>query len=94
MNATKHIEMRGVTKAFRFFTLQDISLDLETEGVIVTRHGKGSFVAEAQALAGELQEDKLHEHLNAAAQIAHQLGLTDEELATRLRRVQKKLEQK
>jgi ABC-2 type transport system ATP-binding protein len=29
MSSTKHIEMRGVTKAFRFFTLQDISLDLE-----------------------------------------------------------------
>src|SRR6186713_853985 len=75
-------------------TIKRAYLELETEGVIVTRHGKGSFVAEAQALAGELQEDKLHEHLNAAAQIAHQLGLTDEELATRLRRVQKKLEQK
>jgi ABC-2 type transport system ATP-binding protein len=29
MTATKHIEMRGVSKAFRFFTLQDLSLDLE-----------------------------------------------------------------
>jgi ABC-2 type transport system ATP-binding protein len=29
MTATKHIELRGVTKAFRFFTLQDLSLDLE-----------------------------------------------------------------
>ncbi|HEX6636946.1 MAG TPA: ABC transporter ATP-binding protein [Steroidobacteraceae bacterium] len=29
MTASKHIEMRGVSKAFRFFTLQDLSLDLE-----------------------------------------------------------------
>lgn len=29
MTATRHIEMRGVTKAFRYFTLQDVSLDLE-----------------------------------------------------------------
>ncbi|HEX6639329.1 MAG TPA: ABC transporter ATP-binding protein [Steroidobacteraceae bacterium] len=29
MTSTKHIEMRGVTKAYRFFTLQDLSLDLE-----------------------------------------------------------------
>jgi ABC-2 type transport system ATP-binding protein len=28
MSSNKHIEMRGVTKAFRFFTLQDLSLDL------------------------------------------------------------------
>jgi ABC-2 type transport system ATP-binding protein len=29
MTATRHIEMRGVTKAFRYFTLQDLSLELE-----------------------------------------------------------------
>jgi ABC-2 type transport system ATP-binding protein len=29
MSSTKHIEMRNVSKAFRFFTLQDLSLELE-----------------------------------------------------------------
>lgn len=29
MNPTKHIEMRNVRKGFRFFTLEDLSLDLE-----------------------------------------------------------------
>ncbi|WP_454827921.1 ABC transporter ATP-binding protein [Pseudoxanthomonas wuyuanensis] len=29
MTTTRHIEMRDVRKAFRFFTLQDLSLDLE-----------------------------------------------------------------
>ena len=29
MTPTKHIEMRNVRKAFRFFTLEDLSLDLE-----------------------------------------------------------------
>jgi ABC-2 type transport system ATP-binding protein len=29
MSNDKHIEMRGVSKAFRFFTLQNLSLDLE-----------------------------------------------------------------
>lgn len=29
MTATRHIEMQGVSKAYRFFTLQDISLHLE-----------------------------------------------------------------
>ena len=29
MTPTKHIEMRGVRKGFRFFTLEDLSLDLE-----------------------------------------------------------------
>ena len=75
-------------------TIKRAYLDLETEGVIVTRHGKGSFVAEAGGLAGELQQEKLDEHLNAAVQIARQLGINEEDLATRLRRVQKKLETK
>jgi GntR family transcriptional regulator len=75
-------------------TIKRAYLDLESEGVIVTRHGKGSFVAEAVSLAGELQEQKLDEHLNAAAGIARQLGLDEEQLATRLRRVHRKLESK
>ena len=29
MTPTKHIEMRSVRKGFRFFTLEDLSLDLE-----------------------------------------------------------------
>ena len=29
MTPTKHIEMRNVRKAFRFFTLEDLSLDLQ-----------------------------------------------------------------
>jgi GntR family transcriptional regulator len=75
-------------------TIKRAYLDLESEGVIVTRHGKGSFVAEAGSLAGELQEQKLDEHLNAAAELARQLGIAEEELASRLRRVHRKLEPK
>jgi GntR family transcriptional regulator len=74
-------------------TIKRAYLDLESEGVIVTRHGKGSFVAESgtRSLAGELQEQKLEEHLTAAAQIAQQLGLPEEELASRLRRAMKEM---
>ncbi|HEX6636947.1 MAG TPA: GntR family transcriptional regulator, partial [Steroidobacteraceae bacterium] len=67
-------------------TIKRAYLDLETEGVIVTRHGKGSFVADANGLASELQDQKLEEHLAAAAQIARQIGLAEEDLAARLRR--------
>jgi GntR family transcriptional regulator len=75
-------------------TVKRAYLDLETEGVIVTRHGKGSFVAEADDLAGSLQEEKLDEHLNAAAEIARLLGLSEEDLAARLRRAKRNLEKK
>jgi GntR family transcriptional regulator len=75
-------------------TVKRAYLDLETEGVIVTRHGKGSFVAEADDLAGSLQEEKLDEHLNAAAEVARLLGLTEEDLAARLRRAKRNLDKK
>jgi GntR family transcriptional regulator len=63
--------------------------DLESEGVIVTRHGKGSFVADRAALASDLQEQKLDEHLAEAANLARLLGLSDDELLRRLRRVRR-----
>jgi GntR family transcriptional regulator len=75
-------------------TIKRAYLDLETEGVIVTRHGKGSFVADVNGLAGELQEAKLDEHLAEAAQIGRQLGLSEEDLAARLRRVHRNLDKK
>lgn len=75
-------------------TVKRAYLDLESEGVIVTRHGKGSFVAGNGNLAGELRNRELDGHLHDAAVIARQLGLSAEELAARLRRLQKKLESK
>jgi GntR family transcriptional regulator len=75
-------------------TVKRAYLDLESEGVIMTRHGKGSFVADVNGLAGELQEEKLDGHLAAAAGIARQLGLTDDDLATRLRRAIRHVDKK
>jgi GntR family transcriptional regulator len=75
-------------------TIKRAYLDLENEGVIVTRHGKGSFVADANGLAGSLQEEKLDMHLVAVAGMSRQLGLTDDELAARLRRAIKNLDRK
>ena len=75
-------------------TIKRAYLDLESEGVIVTRHGKGSFVADVNGLAGELREAQLDEHLAEAAEIGRQLGLTEEDLAARLRRVHRNLDKK
>src|ERR1044072_6973811 len=57
-------------------TIKRAYLDLENEGVIVTRHGKGSFVADVNGLAGELKEAQLDQHLAAAAAIARPLGVS------------------
>jgi len=75
-------------------TVKRAYLDLESEGVIVTRHGKGSFVADVNGLAGSLQEENLEEHLAAAAGIGRQVGLTPEDLAERLRRAIRTLDKK
>lgn len=66
-------------------TVKRAYLDLEAEGVIVTRHGKGSFVAEAQDRMQAAQRAELDAHLTAAARIAATLGMGDEELTARMR---------
>jgi len=88
------IRARAADLSVSVIAVKRAYLDLETGGVIVTRHGKGSFVADVNGLAGELQEVKLDEHLAAAAEIGRALGLNDEELATRLRRIQHDMEKK
>lgn len=69
-------------------------LELEREGVIVTRHGKGSFVADVGGLAAELLEEQLSRHLTNACEIGRLLGLGEEDLTARLRRAQRTLDGK
>ena len=75
-------------------TVKRAYLDLENEGLIVTRHGKGSFVAETRGLAREINDQKLEQHLEAVAEVAQLLGLSDDELTTRLRRAKRQLGKK
>ena len=55
---------------------------------------KGSFVAEVNGLASELKEEQLAEHLVQAAEIGRLLGLTEDELAARVRRAHRQLGKK
>jgi GntR family transcriptional regulator len=66
-------------------TVKRAYLELEREGLIVTRQGKGSFVADGADLGRRLQEQELSEHLEAAANLAALLDLGEQELARRLR---------
>jgi GntR family transcriptional regulator len=70
-------------------TIKRAYLELELEGVIQTRQGRGSFVAENANLGQRLKEQELDQHLAAAAEVAVLLSLTDEELAERLRRIRR-----
>lgn len=66
-------------------TVKRAYLELEREGLIVTRQGKGSFVSDNVELAATRRHQELGEHLRAAAEIGRQLGLTARELEARLR---------
>ncbi len=59
--------------------------DLERAGVIVTRQGKGSFVADDAQLGMKLQQEQLDSHLAAAVDVAQVLGLDRDSLEVRLR---------
>ena len=66
-------------------TIKRAYLELELEGVIQTRQGRGSFVAENTGLDAKLKEQELDQHLGAAAEVAALLNLTADELEARLR---------
>ncbi len=66
-------------------TVKRAYFDLERDGVIVTRQGKGSFVAEQADLSVRLRLDELDIHLSAATSLGRALGLSDEDLHARLR---------
>ena len=68
-------------------TVKRAYLELERDGVIVTRQGKGSFVADSADLGTQLRRGQLDEHLSAAAHLGRELGLTPDEIASRLREI-------
>ncbi len=47
-------------------TIKRAYLELERDGVIQTRQGKGSYVAEQPGLASDLLEREMHDHLEKA----------------------------
>lgn len=59
--------------------------ELESEGVIVTQQGKGSFVASINNLGSRLKEEEMEEHLQHAIDIARSQGLGPDELIERLK---------
>ena len=58
--------------------------ELESEGVIVTQHGKGSFVAQVEQLGLRSREEQLDQHLKEAIRVARSLGIDEKTLKARL----------
>jgi len=75
-------------------TIKRAYLELEREGVIATRQGKGSVVSERPRKQSAIQTRELEAHLAGAADLGILLGLSKTELQSRLadaiKRVQKK----
>ena len=65
-------------------TVKRAYLELERDGVIVTRQGKGSFVAEHADLGLQLHRRQLDQQLAEAARLGHVLGLTMPQMVERL----------
>jgi GntR family transcriptional regulator len=65
--------------------------ELEKEGVIVTQHGRGSFIATGPELGDRINEETLTNHLQEAAKLAYVMGIPVRELAGRLEQLHKNL---
>jgi GntR family transcriptional regulator len=81
----------AATVCVSVITVKRAYLELEHEGVIVTRQGKGSFVAESPDLGIALREQELDVHLAAAADLADLLNLSANELERRLNSFRKNI---
>jgi GntR family transcriptional regulator len=78
------IRQLAATLRVSVITIKRAYLELEREGVIWTQHGKGSFVAPDADLSPRLYDQELAEHLDQVVRLGQRLGLSPEELASRL----------
>lgn len=74
-------------------TVKRAYLELEREGVIITRQGKGSFVSDSVDLGLRLRARELEAQLHSVASLSLTLGVPLEELEARLRVIREELGQ-
>jgi GntR family transcriptional regulator len=79
------IRQLAVALSVSVITIKRAYLELEREGVIVTHHGKPSRVAMEPDLTKRAYGADLDHHLAEAARLGDLIGLTPEDLATRVR---------
>jgi len=68
-------------------TVKRAYLELEREGVIVTRQGKGCFVASDAEVGTRIREQELAQHLEQVARSAALLGISQKNLEKRIRAI-------
>src|SRR5690606_39030083 len=75
-------------------TVKRAYLELEHQGLIVTRQGRGSFVADARALHQDLRRIELEKAIESLLDIARRLKLSDKELVNWVKELQEKRKKK
>ena len=65
-------------------TIKRAYLELERDGVIATRQGKGSVVADRPGLQASVQEGELRDHLNQVVSLGLLLGISKTEMQRRI----------
>ena len=65
-------------------TIKRAYLELERDGVIATRQGKGSVVADRPGLQSSIQETEMRQHLTQAVSLGLLLGLSNTEMQKRI----------
>jgi GntR family transcriptional regulator len=78
------IRQLAVALRVSIITVRRAYLELEREGVIVTQHGKGSTVAADPQVSPRLWGEDLAQHLEHIVRLGALLGLSPDELASRL----------
>lgn len=67
-------------------TVKRAYLEMEHAGLIVTQHGKGSFVAADVTAGPEIFEQEMIGHLEEAVRLGTTIGMSEREIVSRLRK--------
>lgn len=83
--AIPSIRQLAVDIGVSVITVKRAYLELEREGVIVTRQGKGCFVTSDSKVGTRIRERELAQQLELAARSAALLGLSSKDIEKRFR---------
>ena len=85
--AIPSIRQLAVDIGVSVITVKRAYLELEREGVIVTRQGKGCFVASDDDVGARIREQELAQHLEQAVRSAAMMGVSPKNLEKRIREI-------
>src|SRR6185369_13577092 len=83
--AIPSIRQLAVDIGVSVITVKRAYLELERDGIIVTRQGKGCFVASDSDVGARIREQELEQHLEQAVRSAAMMGLSQKSLEKRVR---------